>query len=112
MPSLCILTDSTIQFIKPVFPSRTMVKIIPLQPQSGVAQSNPGSKAGSPLFYGYKPLIPDLLYPGVEEFRQQFISLGREYNEIIVLLKSSHLGPMSNYAKKQQQWFVGELPSG
>ncbi len=33
MSSVCILTDSTAQFAKPVFPGRNLVSIIPLQVQ-------------------------------------------------------------------------------
>ena len=109
MPSLCILTDSTVQFTKPVFPGHTLVKIIPSQTQSELAQPNSKFKASSPLFSSNKIQISKIFYPGVDEFRQQFISLAHEYNEVIVLLHSSHLSPLFSYAHEAAMLVRGQV---
>lgn len=64
----CILTDSTAIFTKPNFPGFEHVHVIPHDPQTSLA-------------------------PNVEAYREMFINLGQQYQEVIAILGSAHLSP-------------------
>ncbi len=94
MPSLCILTDSTVQFIKPGFAGHDLVNSISLHTQLDHHREDYELKVSDLPASSRSTAFPRLLMPGFEEFRQQFISLGHQYNEIIAILVSSHLSPI------------------
>jgi len=99
MSSLCLLTDSTAQFIKPGFSGRSLVHILPLRTEWNRNENGHELKAGDLPAYSREGAIPRLIIPGVEELRQQFLSLGTQYNEIIAILDSSHLSPLISNAQ-------------
>jgi DegV family protein with EDD domain len=94
MPSLCILTDSTAQFIKPGFAGRALVNSIMLRTQMDHRGEDEEFRVSDLPASTHTENAPRLLTPGVEEFRQQFISLGHQYNEIVAILASSHLSSL------------------
>ncbi len=102
MSSVCILTDSTAQFSKPVFPGRNLVKIIPLhiRVNHSTIEGDSDFKASELPVSARDISSPISQSPSVEEFRQLFLSLGREYNEIVTILASSFLCP--NFLNAQQ----------
>ena len=95
MNPVCIVTDSTAQYVKTTYPGCELVQTISLPVQVNLP-GNPGEKD---LRTGLLPpsarngLQPRLLSPGIGAFRRLFTSLGEKYREIIVLLLSSHLNP-------------------
>jgi DegV family protein with EDD domain len=102
MSRVCILTDSTAQFLQPSFPGQEIVSILPFQIRIAsklfangydlkVSQL-PESLADDEDFH----LIP----PGIGDFQAVYSSLSRKYDDIIVILVSSHLS--GAYALAQQ----------
>jgi len=93
MSSVCILTDSTAQFAKPVFPGRNLVSIIPLQILANGQPFAEGKdiKVNSLPISAQNGLVPRLAPPSIDEFRKLFVSLGQEFNEVVAILLSSHL---------------------
>ncbi len=102
MSSFCILTDSTAQFTKPTFPGRHLVKVIPIhiQVNHSLYEGDSENKAGDLPGSARKEISPVSMPPTVEEFRKTFIALGKEFNEIIVVLLSSQLS--STFSNAQQ----------
>jgi DegV family protein with EDD domain len=95
MASICILTDSTAQFTRPTFPGRSLVHAIPLRIRASDDLLNGENEL---KVCNLPPTLKEnqslaLVVPDVEEYRQLFINLGREYNEIVALMMSSHLSP-------------------
>ena len=97
---VCILTDSTAQFPTPFFPGRDLVTILPmhlsLKGQETIAERD------LRLFHlpvsarnGLHPLVRP---PSLVEFKQAFHRLGQEYEDIVLILLSSHLNPAVAYA--------------
>lgn len=78
MPQVCILTDSTAQFIKPNFPGSELVHVVPL------TAIEPDASSSAPQ---------EVAFPGMESLRQQFQRIGNEYNEIVAILLSARLHP-------------------
>ena len=109
MPSLCILTDSTAQFIKPGFAGRALVNYISLPTQFDHRDPHQELKVSDLPTTSRRDSAPTLSIPGVEDLRQQFITLGRQYNEIVVILTSSHLSPLVSYAQEAAQAVSGHI---
>jgi DegV family protein with EDD domain len=90
MAGICILTDSTAQFLAPKFPGQELVRSLPVSIRindqvyapndAGLASRLPVSARG--------PRQPVILSPSSTDFEQAFRSLGRSFDEIIVLLFS------------------------
>lgn len=102
MSQICILTDSTAQFISPVFPGHELVSLIPLRVQLGERPGSEGTETKTshlPVTLE-KGVIPILNPPSVEGFSQTFLTLGRKYREIVAILISSHLS--STIAQAQE----------
>jgi DegV family protein with EDD domain len=93
MGQVCILTDSTAQFVAPNFSGHELVNVIPLhvqferEPYAGIAELK---TAHLPASLGNGP-APQVQPPSAETFRQVFTSLGRRYRDIVTILVSSHL---------------------
>ena len=83
MSDVCILTDSTAQFVQPSFPGRERVHIIPftLQPASRPVQSGEREAAA----------YPTLTPASTQDFLQFYSHLSRKYDSILVLPMSSFL---------------------
>jgi DegV family protein with EDD domain len=100
MPSLCILTDSTAQFIKPGFAGRTLVNYVTLRTHLDHRDPSQELRVSDLPASSHNNSAPTLEIPGADEFRQQFNVLGQQYNEIVVILASSHLSPLITYAQE------------
>jgi DegV family protein with EDD domain len=90
MSNVCILTDSTAQFIQPNFPGHERVTIIPFDLQMDTRQGGipPESRAAQPH------LIP----PSPQDFSRYYTHLGHKFDSILVLTLSSLLSPTMNNA--------------
>jgi DegV family protein with EDD domain len=86
MSNVCILTDSTAQFVRPGFPGHERVYIIPFNLQTVTPRLDglQPSGAGSQL---------RLLPPTPQDFIHYYDHLGRRYDTILVLTLSSLLNP-------------------
>ena len=85
MATVCILTDSSVQFKRPGFPGREHVHIIPLdfRPSTYLLPETPEGQF-------------DL--PSVQAFSSYFTQLSREYEEILVITLAASLSPLGRYA--------------
>lgn len=93
MRCMCILTDSTAIFPKPLYAGHEHVFIIPHRLQLGDQWRNDGKDLT--LFKTDRSQSNHLHLlahpPTIEDFRQSYISLGMKYQEIVTILISSHL---------------------
>jgi len=93
MRSACILTDNSAQFPLPAFPGRELVRILP-HSISLHGKVHPG---GNDLKLSQFPssagasLHPGLIPPSVEDFQEVLTNLSQDFDDIIVILISSHL---------------------
>jgi DegV family protein with EDD domain len=108
MPPLCILTDDTVQFIKPVFPGRSLVKIIPLQIRADPEELNLDN-LGHQTRIHYQKLLPYHDTPGIADILRQFNSLAQEYNEIIVLVHSAHISSLYEFVAEAGKSLRGRI---
>jgi DegV family protein with EDD domain len=95
MNSVCILTDTSAQFTKPTFPGRNLVVTVPLKLEVNgqLITDARETRINSLPASASDGFVPKVTAPTVEEFRRLFVSLGQDYNEVIVILLSSHLNP-------------------
>ena len=90
MPKICILTDSTACFTKPVFAGQELVTLLPHSIKANGRLLSDGKDISIyNTFNHHNP--PTDLPPSVETFKATFNSLGMMYKEIVVILLSSHL---------------------
>lgn len=90
MSNVCILTDSTVQFVHPNFPGHERVYIIPF----GIQQTSPEGEIPRRDNGLAKRLVP----PSLTEFVRYYTQLSREYDTIFVLTLSSLLNPTMRVA--------------
>jgi DegV family protein with EDD domain len=111
MAAVCILTDNTAQFTKPNFTGRNLVNIIPLQSlfNNQLLDNENEFKVSNLPVSSQDGLNPCLKPPDIEGFRQFFINLSRNYNEIIVVLLSSRLNPAIINAQKAANLVQGRI---
>jgi DegV family protein with EDD domain len=97
MPSVCILTDSTAQFIRPNFPGHELVYVIPFefQPLEGQEGKEPPAS----------PPAARLNPPAASEFLRFYTQLSRNYSTVLVLTLSSHLSPATRLAREAAEQF-------
>ena len=86
MSNVCILTDSTAQFVRPNFPGYERVYIIPFDLQMPPSQPDDFAPSGHDS-------QPRLLSPSPQQFIRYYDHLGRKYDTILVLTLSSLLNP-------------------
>jgi len=102
MGSVCILTDNTVQFIKPNFPGRDLVNIVNMETRVNLPDRMNGHdlKPNSLPSSASDEANPHLQLPGIEDFRTVFLNLASQYNEIVAILHSSHLSRLCSYASE------------
>jgi DegV family protein with EDD domain len=83
MSDVCILTDSTVQFVQPSFPGRERVHIIPFSLQLSPRPLQPGE--------GEAEAYPLLTPASPQDFLQYYSQLSHRYGSILVLTISSFL---------------------
>jgi DegV family protein with EDD domain len=102
MNSICVLTDSAVQFTQPGFAGRDDVRVIPFDIElNGVLyHEGDGTRANNlPLFAG-NGLKPRLLAPSAEKFYQTFQGLAVHYREVVAILTSCELSQAYANAEK------------
>ena len=89
MYSVCIVTDNSVQFSNAAFYGQNIIKIISLDTvlHGEIIKSK---EINLPPFASPE-MSPRLLAPTVEEFKQIFSRLSKQYNEIIGIFLSSYL---------------------
>ena len=100
MYSTCLLTDSTACFTRVAYPGQEHVHIIPFSLQAGdeiIPDSNDLTLLSLPSHTQSHPPLR-CLAPSVEAFQQVYHSLGRSYQNIVVILMSSHLSQAVDHA--------------
>jgi DegV family protein with EDD domain len=85
MATVCILTDSSVQFTRPGFPGREHVHIIPIDCRSS-AHLLPETSEGQ------------IDLPSVQAFIRYFTQLSRENEAILVITLAASLSPVGRYA--------------
>lgn len=98
--SVCILTDNTAQFTAPIFPGKDLVRIVSIKVIDEEdanrslddlrASEFPASIFQTPLRSGSE-FRPKVIPPSVDEFQNTYAYLGTQFEEIVVLLHTSHL---------------------
>lgn len=101
MARVCVLTDSTAQFLTPGFPGFDLVHSMPISIQiNGKVYPPNDSSLTSMLTVSVRgPQQPAILLPGIADFERVFRSLGRAFDEIIVLLFSENMNEAVANAK-------------
>lgn len=99
MKSVCILTDSTIQFPQPTFAGRNLVKVISITGNNTHQESsiNPKtSKAGDLPSIHRRDYPPKLEYPDETELEKWLISpeTQQPYDQVLAVFTSSYLCPL------------------
>ena len=102
MDSICILTDNSAQFANAVFHGQSIIKIVPLKPSlhNKLHKGKDRTTLENLPEYVSGDLNPRLLPPTVEEFRQLFSRLEKQYNEIICIFLSSRLSDCCKNARE------------
>jgi DegV family protein with EDD domain len=95
MSSICVVTDSSAQFPRPIYPAQKKIEIVPL-----ICQLNGNDYVnGKGLTLADMPGTalngnnPQLLPPSVDHFYEVFYRLGQKFDAIIGVFLSSQLNP-------------------
>ena len=92
MGKICILTDSTAQFLQPKFPGQNHIDIIPLNIHlNGSLIRDNNLKAKDLPALADDRLRPRLLSPSTEELRSTIIRVSQRYDEVLGIFLSSRL---------------------
>jgi len=92
MGKICILTDSTAQFLQPKFPGQNNVEIIPLDIHlNGTPMRDNNLKAKDLPALADDQLHPVLLPLQSEELRSMIIRITQRYDEVLGIFVSSRL---------------------
>ena len=109
MPSICILSDSTVLFPNPVFQGRSQVQLLPAAWQGAQPDSERLKAADFPesLKSAEAPLLAT---PSEAEFETLFRALGAKYDGVLAILHSSKFSPTSANAQEAAQTLNGNVP--
>jgi DegV family protein with EDD domain len=105
MSATCILTDSTACFTRANYAGQEHVYLIPCTLQSGgqtISDGNDLSLLGQLSTDNLTPSI-QAYAPSIESFQSMYRRLGQTYQNIIVILMSSHLSRAVNHALQAAQ---------
>ena len=102
MSSICVLTDSAVQFTQPGFAGRDDVRVIPFDVELNgiIYPEGEGTRAINLPPYAGNGLKPRLLAPSSEKFYQVFVSLSSHYREVVAVLTSCELSQAYANAEK------------
>ncbi len=111
MPSLCILTDSSVQFSQPSFPGRNLVHILPLSVQftHQSEREEQSLKVNDLPVSAIDKLQPRLLPPSPETIRNTILSLGQTYDEVLAIFISSTFCPVMEAAQDAVKSLHGRI---
>ncbi len=111
MEPICIVTDSSVQFPKPVFPGRDLVKVVPLSAQLNAKLIGEHDFRVTDLpLSAPNTLGPRLAAPEVEELREYFANLCKSYHQVIGIFLSAGLSNCVHNARQAVQSQQGNLP--
>jgi DegV family protein with EDD domain len=112
MSSICILTDSAVQFTQPGFAGRMDVRVIPydIHLRGEVFHDGEGMKATSLPYTVNDGLKPHLAIPAPDELLQFLQGLAEYYREIIAIFTSSELSGIFAQAEKAAATVKGQIP--
>ena len=111
MPSICILTDNSVQFPQPIFPGQQHVKIIPMTVElNGHQYSEHEFKTSNLPKSATNSLKPKLVPPTEEDFVKLFSSLAENFDTIVAILISSSLCACYNNAVAAYETLNGKIP--
>jgi DegV family protein with EDD domain len=112
MKSVCILTDSTIQFPQPTFAGRNLVRIVPLTVDLSSASSDKAklTKACDFPFHSKSDFPPKLVIPSEEMLVQWLISpeTNQPYDQILAIFTSSYLCSMFSRMQTLAKSWMGK----
>jgi DegV family protein with EDD domain len=100
MSATCILTDSTACFTRVSYSGQEHVYLIPCSLQAGGHTITDGQDLSLLGQFSVDILTPPLraFAPSIESFQSMYHTLGQTYQNIIVILMSSHLSPAIEHA--------------
>jgi len=109
MAHICILTDSTAQMPSQSFVGHELVKVIPMHilMNCKLHVDSKDLKLSSLPTSTHNRLIPKVLPPSPDDFREKYIHLTHKYNEIVVILISSHLSSAVTHALVAAETYNG-----
>jgi DegV family protein with EDD domain len=112
MSSICILTDSAVQFSQPGFAGRNDVRVISydVHLRSQVYPDGEGYKATSLPPTVPENLNPRLVPPDSEKLLQIFLNLSFHYQDIIAIFTSSELSSLFSHAEKAAAAAKSQVP--
>lgn len=100
MQKTCVVTDSTAIFTESNLPGQEHLYIIPHQIRIGEKIFDDSNTAGLLNDLREKNINPRLYSPSVETFKDTFLQLAGQYQEVVVILVSSHLNPSNQNARE------------
>lgn len=113
MNPVCILTDSTAQFTKPLFPGNDLVRVAPLKVSLNLpvepAENGNQWKVSSLPVSAREGLEPRLIPPSTEEFIDLFLHLGQIYSDIVAIFLSSSLNQTVANARQASEAVRGQI---
>lgn len=113
MESVCILTDNTAQFAKPIFPGNDRVRVAQLRVSLNLppepAENGNEWKVSSLPISARNGLEPRLVPPTPDDFVLLFNQLGQVYSEIVAIFLSSSLSQTYANAHKAAEAVRGQV---
>ena len=108
--SVCILTDSAVQFPNPVFEGRSMVSMLPTKWEEADALPEGELKASDLAQSVNHSDSPLLQITSTEAFQENFQKLGTRCDGVIAILSSSYFDKSYENALKAAEFLQGSLP--
>jgi len=108
--SICILTDSAVQFPNPVFEGRNLVSIMPARWENPPASADSELKAANLPTSLTKEKAPSLDVTSTESFEESLGQLGARCEGILVILSSAHFDVSYANAVKAAEILQGSVP--
>jgi len=111
MKPVCILTDNTAQFLKPLIKGQDTIEIIPLIPTFNKIWDNCVDIDINqlPITAG-DDLVPRMVPPTTDEFINIFYKLSKCYEKLIGIFLSSQLNSAFENAQKAVKLINGKIP--
>lgn len=109
MSSICILTDSTAQFPQLGFSGRNDVRVVSFEVEINGQRYEEGQdlRASDLPATASEALRPRLIPPSVEQFETLFNNLSQYYDDVLAILASSSLNPVSINARQAAETAQG-----
>jgi DegV family protein with EDD domain len=111
MNSICILTDSAAQFPQLGFPGRNNVRVIAydVEVNGHLYEESQELRTTDLPQSADETLHPRLITPSVDKFRELYLNLSQQYQDIIVILTSANLTRAFENAQLAQKGVQGRV---